>query len=1012
MTTFTAAAPRRAWRRSRSAACRLLVPFVALLAGAVAPATAQLPPHADWRTISTRHFDVHFTPELEAIARRAAVVAESAWVRLAEELTPPRGRVQLVVADNVDFSNGAASTFPTNRIVVYARPPVDVASLRFYEDWTSLVVTHELVHIFHLDRARGIWRLGQYVFGRNPALMPNLYLPGWVKEGLAVYYETRLTTTGRLAGSQFPMYARAAAADGRLPALGDLSLANPSFLGGEVAYAYGALAFDHLARTRGEEGIGRFVEATSKQLIPVRLNWAANRAFGISMERAWREWRDSARRHAPDPRTPIPGWQSLTERGWYVASPRWLDDERLVYVANTGREITGAYVVDTSGHARRVGRRNALEPNVPLPDGGLLYAQPDFVDPFTVRSDLWVQRDGRERRLTRGARLSFPDARGDGTIVAVQGQPGSSRLVLVSPDGSRIVPLTVGSPSVQWAEPRWAPDGRRLVAVRWSGGGVTEIVVLDTAGAVLDVLARDRAVNKLPSWAPDGRSVVYVSDRDGSPQVWRAWLPDEGDAGGVRQERVSAAGTGVVHPELARDGERLAAVVFRADGWHLGVGAVAGGGAARLAAPDERRAAAASGTSRAAPQRGPMLAAEGRRIRTPEPGAGAELPVRPYRPWRQLLPSYWAPVAGEGPGGGLMIGGLTSGSDVVGRHAWSAQATVEPSSSLWEGRAGWRYGGFGQPYLDLGASQHWSRDRIVVERGDLGNLDERVRYGSLGLTAIRPRARTYGVLSLAADLESRRFFPRTPELDELLRDDLRGTRNTPGVRLSASWTNTQRPALSISPEDGITVGLALRNRWLLDVPGGTTRSAVATLAAYRSLPFPGATHHVLALRGALGVQDVRTTSPFEIGGVSGGSLELLPGLAVGGSPRTFFVRGWAPASLEGTRAAAGSLEWRAPLAVVGRGVPHLPAFVQQASVTGFVDAAAAWCPAADAGAPACVRARASREWLVGAGGELVVDLAPIYDVPYRVRVGAATPVRGTAPGGRAPGVYLTLGASF
>src|SRR5690606_22902824 len=224
-----------------------------------------------------------------------------------------------------------------------------------------------LVHIFHLDRARGLWRVGQYVFGRNPALMPNLYRPGWVKEGLAVYYETRLTTAGRLAGSQFPMYARTAAAAGRLPELGDLSLANPSFLGGEVAYAYGALAFEHLARTRGEEGIGRFVEETSRQINPFRLNAAAERAFGISLDRAWSQWSDSLRAIAPEVGPPLPDWRMLTDLGWYVASPRWLDRSELVYAANTGREVTGAYVADTSGQVRRIGRRNALEPNVPLP---------------------------------------------------------------------------------------------------------------------------------------------------------------------------------------------------------------------------------------------------------------------------------------------------------------------------------------------------------------------------------------------------------------------------------------------------------------------------------------------------------------------------------------------------------------------------------------------------------------------------------------------------------------------
>src|SRR5207302_6007026 len=114
---------------------------------------------------------------------------------LSRELVPPRGIIDLVVADNVDYVNGYATPFPSNRIVVYAHPPTDASGLRNYDDWNALVVTHELTHIFHLDRSRGIWRIGQAIFGRNPLLFPNLYEPRWVLEGLAVYFESDRKST-------------------------------------------------------------------------------------------------------------------------------------------------------------------------------------------------------------------------------------------------------------------------------------------------------------------------------------------------------------------------------------------------------------------------------------------------------------------------------------------------------------------------------------------------------------------------------------------------------------------------------------------------------------------------------------------------------------------------------------------------------------------------------------------------------------------------------------------------
>ena len=98
--------------------------------------------------------------------------------------------IDVVLSDDVDFSNGSATPYPTNRIVIYANPPVSESALRYTNDWGQLVITHELTHIFHLDRTRGIWSLGQHVFGRAAALFPNFYNPSWLTEGLAVYEES------------------------------------------------------------------------------------------------------------------------------------------------------------------------------------------------------------------------------------------------------------------------------------------------------------------------------------------------------------------------------------------------------------------------------------------------------------------------------------------------------------------------------------------------------------------------------------------------------------------------------------------------------------------------------------------------------------------------------------------------------------------------------------------------------------------------------------------------------
>jgi len=49
--------------------------------------------------------------------------------------------------------------------------------LQTFDSWERLVIVHELTHVFHLDRSRGLWKTLQTLFGRVPGLFPNEYQP-------------------------------------------------------------------------------------------------------------------------------------------------------------------------------------------------------------------------------------------------------------------------------------------------------------------------------------------------------------------------------------------------------------------------------------------------------------------------------------------------------------------------------------------------------------------------------------------------------------------------------------------------------------------------------------------------------------------------------------------------------------------------------------------------------------------------------------------------------------------
>jgi WD40-like Beta Propeller Repeat len=983
--------------------------FVALLLAVMTlPAVGQVSPNKRYFTLHTQHFYIHFTAATEPTARRVAADAERAYAQLAAELHPPRGPIDVLISDDVDFSNGSATPFPTNRIVVYANPPIQSSSLRFTNDWGAMVITHELTHIFHLDRTRGFWRLGQYVFGRSPYLFPNEYSPAWLTEGLAVYEESRLTGAGRVEGSEHRMIARASAIDHSFPALSQASLAAPQFPFGEAAYAYGSLFVDYIARTRGAPAIRRFVEKSSADL-PYLIDIPARQGLGVSFTRAYRDWRDSIFRSVSGfnaAATPLPGWHDLTREGVLVSSPRWLDENTLAYTGSSGREVYAAWSVDGTGRRERIGRRNSESPQVKLPDGGLLFAQLEFTSPYEIRSDLFVQRGSHQSRLTRDARLSLPDVRADGEIVAVQTVPGGTRLVRVSRDGRRIAPITGGGLDVQWNEPRWSHRGDRIAAIRWRLGGLSEVVVIDTAGTEQGVFASGHSVQATPTWSRDDSSIFYTSDRTGTAQIYLTTL-----ASG-RELRVSDAAAGLFDPQLdvpgqargmtadGRDGLALgtiAAIALRGDGYHLGVAPCC------QTSPAEPSVAA------------PNLASI----------AVDSSPAQPYSPWRQLWPRYWVPSYNEGlVSNRPRIGGETGGNDIIGRHAWDLTVQVPADNSGVTGGFAYSYAGLGLPVIDVFASRDWALLGHVVDQTPqhniLGEIRRRVDDAELDASWVRQRYRSAFAVTAGTGLEQYSYVGVPNGTIQLI--DTTGVFRShfyPRVLFGARYARTQAAPYSISPEDGFIAAATARERWRTDVSGSASTSIVGAATAYKSLDLPGFAHHVLALRGAAGWRDARATGYFEVGGTSGTPVTIIANYTVGEGARDFGVRGFAPASLVGTRAFAGSAEYRLPLVMPGRGLGSLPFFIQRSSLSLFTDYGTAWCSAVLT--LVCTQADVNNfaltehRYLGSYGAELNVNAAVLsWDAPYRFRFGVAAPYHdeGLIAKAKSVSVYFASGLSF
>ena len=367
-------------------------------------ASAQVDPSGSWRTLHTEHFRVHFRPALRARAAVAAAEAERAYRLLSSELHPPRGIIDLTLSDDIDTPNGFTTIYPSNRFTILLVPPVTDPALQTFDSWERLVIVHELTHVFHLDRSRGLWKTLQSVFGRAPGLFPNQYQPSWVTEGLATYYESRFTAGGRAEGSFHHEVVAADAAYGHARSPWD-ALLFTRWPDGLAPYAYGSRFWEFLSRNGNDSIVPRFVEKASGQLIPFRVGRPLRQAGAQPLAS---EWSRAITAAVP----PIPAAAQSGTRASLIAGrlrsqpvPRVSPDgRRLAYLYDDGRGARRLRVVDPqSGAVLRSHRVNGGVSYDWIGDT-LVVAQLDFSSRWTIRSDLWRwSPNGAWTRLTTNA---------------------------------------------------------------------------------------------------------------------------------------------------------------------------------------------------------------------------------------------------------------------------------------------------------------------------------------------------------------------------------------------------------------------------------------------------------------------------------------------------------------------------------------------------------------------------------------------------------------------------------
>ncbi|HEX2781116.1 MAG TPA: hypothetical protein VHM30_16570, partial [Gemmatimonadaceae bacterium] len=798
--------------------------LIAVVLAAVVPAAAHAQlawrPDADWRTLSTEHFTVNYPREFETWAREMAERLESVRGAVGREVgSLPRRRVTVLVTDPLSVSNGSAWPFMESpAIVVWPTPPDPRSAIGDARSWPEILSVHEFAHLAHLTRPsrnptqRFLARLSP--LGLGPVVFKS---PRWVIEGYATYVEGRLTGSGRPHGVWRPAVLRQWALEGRLPTYGQLS-GWDEYQGGSFAYLGGSAFLEWLADRRGD--------STLVQLWR-RMSARNDRSFDAAFAGLYG---DSPRALYGRFTAELTGKALEVERtlrdsglvegtivqrlAWTTGDPALSPNGDRLAVVLRSRDRPSRLVVwktadepEDSTAARRRARAAKRDPeDVPdvqfwprpkrpvatlraanglsydaprfLPDGErLLVVRYDVRPDGTLLPDLfeWSLRTRKVRRITRNAGIRSADPSPDGrSAVAIRCTGGSCDLVRVGLARGEVENLAAGTPDRVFAHPRWAPDGRSVVA-SVSDSGRWRLVERTVDGA-MRYIGPDDGVNRYdPDFTSEG-ALLHVTEAGGIPNIA---LLDRGSGASHSLTRVTGA---AVAPAVGR-GREVYFLSLHATGLDV----------RRIALDSARDAHPIALDARLAPATQRPVAAADTFARRPLGSArGYGIGEREFR----LMSGY--SLAADGREGTLGV----SSTDKVGRFAWLVQGAL---GSPWRPRGGalsaaWR--GFSLPIegelftLSRDASRQkpagftTSVDDIDLRGATLGVRSERHALGRV--TTFRVGASLQRLTRGATAAASRRIAFAGGGLELVQRGDERFAAES--FRVQATAGNSERGA--------------------------------------------------------------------------------------------------------------------------------------------------------------------------------------------------------------------------
>ena len=871
-------------------------------------------PAKDWFTLSTRHFDLHFTMAHKAYAQKLAEIAEIQHEKLSRKLQwTPKLKTQIVINDSVDFSNGATTILPYNQFFVYMNEPTE-GDLKSQNDYLESLFTHEYTHVLHNDQLAGFPARIRSIFGKPLSSglvaifsMPQNFAPQWVSEGIAVYMES-LSGYGRSNSAIYQARMREEVIKGLA------SFTDESYEGyhasrwpfGQI-YLYGAFFFEFLHERYGEEAVIQYIRSYNRNVLPWRMSDRARQTTGKSARALWAEFQQYLRDTFEKNITAIKA-KGLTQ-GKIVYTQKWQNqlltpgpDNSLFFYHSDQKHTPQIKQLLSDGKTKTLASIKGVTSMHWHPRQGLLVTKPEVCHNNQLFSDLYqLDLDSLHlRRLTRCARITRAVwGQKNGQIFAIQTDSGKNQLVQVKPDGTTSVLAKLGL-GESIGQPGISTDGQKLVAAvkRRRTGWNLESFDLQTRQWTM--LTRDKDIPSMPLYSNDGKQVYFISDHNGQIELRRLTVANQtietlsNSLGFVRQAAIHANGT-IWLSEYTGKGD----IIRRLD------------------------TVSTFGDNYAAkqPQTEPIDTLPASQDYNPDQHNN----IKPYRVRDTLRPHGWEPVF-QADSQSSQLGLVIAGQDILGFHNWTfAPAYFDfEDISHYGGSASYSY----NDRLTVSAS---SALQVTYLEDDAKTPDFHEIQDNIQLLAHKPLNRFEWAMDFFAGIawEKIQNVTFTDKTKTVTQDAISG--------VGLSYNNFDRFGHAITADTGIGFDLTLES---FDLIGNRSdhKGSAAIMQSQGNWRFGD--NQTLVATLDIGTGDPEG-KPFSLGGNNEES-ETLGGMTKLGR-REFSLRGYSRnKELSGKNFARTSLAWHFPIASLYNGLYIPPLGLGKLHGNVFTEAGDAW----------------------------------------------------------------------